>query len=84
MGVVACAHEEMEQAYMMTGKQGPKWCEGKCKYRCSKTFRFKLCYKYCLICCNKCKCVPPGTAGNREKCPCYANLKNSKGTGKCP
>ncbi|KAI5071340.1 hypothetical protein GOP47_0013591 [Adiantum capillus-veneris] len=81
MGLVASAHEELES--MMTGRRmpgRPMACEQKCKYRCSKSSRYKLCFKDCCICCNKCKCVPPGTAGNREMCPCYANLKNSKGT----
>ena len=71
-------------ATMAGGSSQPINCRAACAYRCSKASRAKLCLKDCNICCGKCNCVPPGTAGNREVCPCYANLKNSKGTGKCP
>ncbi|KAK7842369.1 gibberellin-regulated protein 10 [Quercus suber] len=42
------------------------------------------CLKYCGICCEKCHCVPSGTYGNKDECPCYRDLKNSKGKSKCP
>ncbi|CAI0451684.1 unnamed protein product [Linum tenue] len=42
------------------------------------------CLKYCGICCDKCQCVPSGTYGNKHECPCYRDLKNSKGKPKCP
>ncbi|KAF3503186.1 hypothetical protein F2Q69_00044229 [Brassica cretica] len=29
-------------------------------------------------------CVPSGTYGNRDECPCYRDMKNSKGQPKCP
>ncbi|KAH7439880.1 hypothetical protein KP509_04G080000 [Ceratopteris richardii] len=89
MVTVSFAHDRKE--YMMksdptTGMMNSSVdCESKCQYRCSKSSRWKICYRDCVACCRACDgCVPPGTAGNREVCPCYANLKNSKGTGKCP
>ncbi|KAJ8769311.1 hypothetical protein K2173_002515 [Erythroxylum novogranatense] len=62
----------------------PGSCESKCGVRCSKTGYQKRCFKYCMICCNECKCVPSGTYGNKSECPCYRDKKNSKGTSKCP
>nr|C0HLQ0.1 RecName: Full=Cypmaclein; AltName: Allergen=Jun a 7 [Juniperus ashei] len=59
-------------------------CDKECNRRCSKASAHDRCLKYCGICCKKCHCVPPGTAGNEDVCPCYANLKNSKGGHKCP
>ncbi|EFJ22284.1 hypothetical protein SELMODRAFT_99234, partial [Selaginella moellendorffii] len=59
-------------------------CPSACDYRCSKASLHNRCIKFCNICCRKCNCVPPGTAGNKEKCPCYNNIKNSKGGPKCP
>ncbi|BAS83277.1 Os03g0249550 [Oryza sativa Japonica Group] len=59
-------------------------CPQKCDYRCSATKRQEPCLKYCNICCQKCLCVPSGTSGNKEECPCYNNLKSSQGNSKCP
>ncbi|KAH7439695.1 hypothetical protein KP509_04G072800 [Ceratopteris richardii] len=88
--MVASAHEEAQSLKMKMKRKGmPKGgssdCAKKCNYRCSKSSRYKLCYRDCNACCRACGgCVPPGTAGNRQYCPCYARIKNSKGTGKCP
>ncbi|KAB2031046.1 hypothetical protein CXB51_011038 [Gossypium anomalum] len=60
------------------------FCNSKCKIRCSKAGIRARCLKYCGICCAKCKCVPSGTYGNKHECPCYRDLKNSKGKPKCP
>ncbi|KAL3619116.1 hypothetical protein CASFOL_036686 [Castilleja foliolosa] len=60
------------------------FCDPKCEYRCSKASQHELCLKYCGICCAKCSCVPPGTSGNKDACPCYRDWKNSKGNPKCP
>nr|UYE91516.1 snakin 5 [Mentha longifolia] len=60
------------------------FCKSKCDVRCSKTGRKNRCLLYCGICCGKCKCVPSGTFGNKDECPCYRDLKNSKGLPKCP
>ncbi|EFH51715.1 hypothetical protein ARALYDRAFT_484630 [Arabidopsis lyrata subsp. lyrata] len=60
-------------------------CGGKCDVRCSKADRqHEECLKDCNICCQKCNCVPSGTYGNKDECPCYRDLKNSKGESKCP
>ncbi|XP_013623049.1 PREDICTED: gibberellin-regulated protein 10-like [Brassica oleracea var. oleracea] len=60
-------------------------CNGKCNVRCSKARIQDRCLKYCKICCGKCDyCVPSGTYGNKDECPCYRDMKNSKGGPKCP
>ncbi|KAJ0972045.1 hypothetical protein J5N97_020004 [Dioscorea zingiberensis] len=59
-------------------------CVGKCNYRCSKASRHKMCIRACNTCCQRCHCVPPGTSGNRDVCPCYANMKTHGGRLKCP
>ncbi|KAI3464485.1 hypothetical protein Pfo_021148, partial [Paulownia fortunei] len=74
---------------MTTADQDPPtnisgFCKAKCAVRCSKAGRQNRCLKYCGICCTKCNCVPSGTYGNRDECPCYRDLKNSKGGPKCP
>lgn len=60
------------------------FCDSKCKIRCSKAGRQDRCLKYCGICCKECQCVPSGTYGNKDECPCYRDKKNSKGQPKCP
>ncbi|KAL0351458.1 UNVERIFIED_CONTAM: Peamaclein [Sesamum calycinum] len=60
------------------------FCKGNCDVRCSLASRKDRCLKYCGICCTKCNCVPSGTSGNKDECPCYRDLKNSKGESKCP
>ncbi|XP_050907842.1 gibberellin-regulated protein 12-like [Lathyrus oleraceus] len=59
-------------------------CVGACHYRCSATMYKKACLTYCNICCAKCLCVPSGTYGNKEECPCYNNWQTKRGTPKCP
>ncbi|KAL8476739.1 hypothetical protein ACS0TY_029155 [Phlomoides rotata] len=63
---------------------GSSFCDSKCGVRCSKAGRKDRCLKYCGICCQKCNCVPSGTYGNKDECPCYRDMKNSKGGPKCP
>ncbi|WCJ35519.1 Gibberellin-regulated family protein [Euphorbia peplus] len=63
---------------------GSEFCDSKCEVRCSKAGYKDRCLKYCGICCEKCKCVPSGTYGNKQECPCYRDMKNSKGNPKCP
>ncbi|KAM3306270.1 peamaclein [Capsicum chacoense] len=60
------------------------FCDSKCNFRCSKAGRKDRCLKYCGICCADCNCVPSGTFGNKDECPCYRDKKNSKGGPKCP
>ncbi|CAL0300650.1 unnamed protein product [Lupinus luteus] len=45
-------------------------CFGKCDHRCSESTE-KDCKMHCVFCCGQCNCVPSGTSGNREECPCY-------------
>ncbi|KAL4651580.1 hypothetical protein ACB092_01G170800 [Castanea dentata] len=59
-------------------------CRAKCDYRCSKSSRHKMCIRACNTCCQRCNCVPPGTSGNYEKCPCYWHMKTHGGRRKCP
>ncbi|XP_010271646.1 PREDICTED: peamaclein-like [Nelumbo nucifera] len=59
-------------------------CTPKCNGRCSKAGYQDRCMKYCMICCQDCKCVPSGTYGNKHECPCYRDKKNNKGKPKCP
>ncbi|XP_047161143.1 peamaclein-like [Vigna umbellata] len=63
---------------------GSGFCYPKCAKRCAKAGMKDRCMKFCGICCSKCKCVPSGTYGHKHECPCYRDLKNSKGKGKCP
>ncbi|KAI3875960.1 hypothetical protein MKX03_026196 [Papaver bracteatum] len=60
------------------------FCNSKCADRCAAAGVKDRCLNYCGICCKECKCVPRGTYGNKDDCPCYRDKKNSKGKGKCP
>nr|XP_017251299.1 PREDICTED: gibberellin-regulated protein 11-like [Daucus carota subsp. sativus] len=73
-------------AGLMNGPVAPPAinCTASCDTRCSETKRPNLCKRACGSCCGKCKCVPPGTSGNYEACPCYFNLKTHNNTRKCP
>ncbi|KAJ0025870.1 hypothetical protein Pint_07732 [Pistacia integerrima] len=59
-------------------------CKPKCNYRCSKASRHKMCIRACNTCCKRCNCVPPGTSGNTNVCPCYATMTTHGGRLKCP
>ncbi|ERN08523.1 hypothetical protein AMTRI_Chr11g98190 [Amborella trichopoda] len=59
-------------------------CGSACEYRCSKASRHKMCIRACGTCCARCHCVPPGTSGNEDVCPCYANMTTHGGRHKCP
>ncbi|XP_044475977.1 snakin-2-like [Mangifera indica] len=59
-------------------------CGGACSARCRLSSRPRLCKRACGSCCARCNCVPPGTSGNYEVCPCYANLTTRAGQHKCP
>ncbi|XP_057806731.1 peamaclein-like [Salvia miltiorrhiza] len=59
-------------------------CDAMCNARCAKAGIYKRCFRYCGMCCNKCKCVPSGTYGNKSECPCYRDMLNAKGQSKCP
>ncbi|KAL8217413.1 hypothetical protein R6Q57_020786 [Mikania cordata] len=69
---------------LQTTVAGSSFCDTKCAIRCSKASLKDRCLKYCGICCEKCHCVPSGTYGHKDECPCYRDMKNSKGGSKCP
>ncbi|WCJ21712.1 Gibberellin-regulated family protein [Euphorbia peplus] len=60
-------------------------CEGLCKGRCSLHSRPNVCTRACGTCCLRCKCVPPGTSGNRQLCgTCYTDMTTHSNKTKCP
>ncbi|XP_057950743.1 gibberellin-regulated protein 3-like isoform X2 [Malania oleifera] len=60
-------------------------CGGLCKMRCSKHSRPNVCNRACGTCCFRCKCVPPGTSGNRQMCgTCYTDMVTHGNRTKCP
>ncbi|CAL8989577.1 unnamed protein product [Prunus brigantina] len=70
-----------------TGGEGSlraEQCGGACAYRCSATSHKNPCIEFCNMCCKKCLCVPSGTYGHKEECPCYNNWKTKEGGPKCP
>ncbi|CAL0300647.1 unnamed protein product [Lupinus luteus] len=68
---------------IMAAAQGIADCGGKCDYRCSESSD-KDCKTNCIFCCGKCNCVPSGTSGNRQECPCYDKWPNYLGDPLCP
>ncbi|MED6173180.1 hypothetical protein PIB30_056873 [Stylosanthes scabra] len=66
------------------GSLQPQECSPRCAERCSNTQYKKPCLFFCNKCCEKCLCVPPGTYGNKQLCPCYNNWKTKRGGPKCP
>ncbi|ESW17483.1 hypothetical protein PHAVU_007G243400 [Phaseolus vulgaris] len=59
-------------------------CKYECSRRCSKALKRKRCKRACKSCCHRCHCVPPGTYGHKDLCPCYARLKTHGNKPKCP
>ncbi|XP_052196921.1 gibberellin-regulated protein 1-like [Diospyros lotus] len=59
-------------------------CGAACGSRCRLSSRPNLCKRACGSCCAECHCVPPGTYGNYEACPCYSRLKTHNKVRKCP
>ncbi|XP_030955863.1 gibberellin-regulated protein 1-like [Quercus robur] len=59
-------------------------CGAACSARCQLSSRPNLCKRACGTCCARCNCVPPGTSGNRDVCPCYATMTTHGGQLKCP
>ncbi|KAI5683543.1 hypothetical protein M9H77_04771 [Catharanthus roseus] len=67
------------------GRSGEVDCGGLCKYRCSLHSRANICRRACGTCCVRCKCVPPGTFGNRDMCgKCYTDMTTHRNKTKCP
>ncbi|WKA11016.1 hypothetical protein VitviT2T_028552 [Vitis vinifera] len=86
--VILCfvlVHElETKSGHLVTANAEKIDCKSKCAYRCSKAGWHKLCLRACNTCCERCNCVPPGTAGNEDVCPCYAKMTTHGGRHKCP
>ncbi|XP_010535174.1 PREDICTED: gibberellin-regulated protein 9 isoform X2 [Tarenaya hassleriana] len=59
-------------------------CGKACERRCRESSRKKVCYRACGTCCLRCGCVPPGTSGHTNTCPCYASLRTHANKPKCP
>ncbi|KAI5647897.1 hypothetical protein M9H77_33902 [Catharanthus roseus] len=59
-------------------------CGAACSARCQLSSRQRLCKRACGTCCARCNCVPPGTSGNYDACPCYASLTTHGNRRKCP
>ncbi|XVF73906.1 hypothetical protein PTKIN_Ptkin13bG0018400 [Pterospermum kingtungense] len=59
-------------------------CDGACDVRCKLSSRPNLCKRACGTCCARCNCVPPGTSGNYDECPCYRDMTTHGGKHKCP
>lgn len=59
-------------------------CSSACSRRCKEASRKKRCTRACKSCCMRCHCVPPGTYGHKNACPCYARLKTHGNKLKCP
>ncbi|XP_021284635.1 gibberellin-regulated protein 11-like [Herrania umbratica] len=59
-------------------------CDGTCDVRCKLSSRPNLCKRACETCCDRCSCVPPGTSGNYDACPCYRDMTTHGGKHKCP
>ncbi|KAI3773713.1 hypothetical protein L1987_48243 [Smallanthus sonchifolius] len=74
----------LSSSLLQTTMAGSSFCDSKCAVRCSKASLHDRCLKYCRLCCEECHCVPSGTFGNKDECPCYRDKKNSKGRSKCP
>ncbi|CDP17251.1 unnamed protein product [Coffea canephora] len=74
------------QTHQVDGRSKPPKinCSYACSRRCSKASRKNVCTRTCKACCARCNCVPPGTYGNKELCPCYARLKTRGNKPKCP
>ncbi|KAI0510158.1 hypothetical protein KFK09_010758 [Dendrobium nobile] len=80
-------HSQMSTSTQGEGSSLPKSgidCSGACSVRCSESSRPNLCKRACGTCCLRCNCVPPGTYGNLQMCPCYAALTTHNGQPKCP
>ncbi|KAF6174538.1 hypothetical protein GIB67_004732 [Kingdonia uniflora] len=59
----------------------PRLCGGRCKLHS----RPNHCMRVCNTCCQRCKCVPPGTFGNKDMCgKCYTEMKTHGDKPKCP
>ncbi|KAK8683722.1 hypothetical protein V6N13_039773 [Hibiscus sabdariffa] len=84
--LIQLVHADQPETSASTGTTAPMKidCGGACVERCRLSSRNNLCKRACETCCARCNCVPPGTAGNLDTCPCYASLTTHGGRRKCP
>ncbi|XP_058197981.1 gibberellin-regulated protein 12-like [Rhododendron vialii] len=59
-------------------------CYPACDFRCSKADIPYDCELICEQCCFRCFCVPSGTSGNKEECPCYSTVALPNRVATCP
>ncbi|KAK9735038.1 hypothetical protein RND81_04G179400 [Saponaria officinalis] len=59
-------------------------CPSECERRCAVASAHDRCILYCNLCCEKCLCVPSGTSGHKQECPCYNEWTTKSGKPKCP
>ncbi|XP_016185780.1 snakin-2-like [Arachis ipaensis] len=80
----------MEKLFSLTVRPSPPphrdpiLYSGACATRCRLSSRSNLCHRAYETCCQRCNCVPLGTAGNQEVRPCYASFTTHGGKRKCP
>ncbi|XP_066350514.1 cypmaclein-like [Miscanthus floridulus] len=91
LGAVAAAVDASQEEEVSPGSPAPAPspassidCGRACAARCQLSSRQNLCRRACGSCCARCHCVPPGTAGNHDVCPCYAAITTRGGRPKCP
>ncbi|KAH9288247.1 hypothetical protein KI387_032364, partial [Taxus chinensis] len=54
----------LQRQLLQTGDAGGTVdCQSKCNGRCAVAGKPDACMHFCLMCCNRCKCVAPGTKG---------------------
>ncbi|KAM1617154.1 hypothetical protein TB2_015807 [Malus domestica] len=83
--LAAKSNERMTTTFAANPPPQPKIdCDGACVVRCSKSSRPNMCHRACGTCCWRCFCVPPGTFGNYDVCPCYRDMTTCGGIDKCP
>nr|CAD1841314.1 unnamed protein product [Ananas comosus var. bracteatus] len=63
---------------------GSAFCNGKCKVRCSKASEQERCLKYCGLCCEECRCVPPGPTATRTGAHATATSSRATAAGGAP
>ncbi|KAL8144129.1 hypothetical protein V2J09_017161 [Rumex salicifolius] len=65
-------HAQVHQQVIRFGMESID-CGEACTTRCQLSSRPNLCKRACGTCCRRCGCVPPGTSGHQDVCPCYFN-----------
>ncbi|XP_078155247.1 snakin-1-like [Carex rostrata] len=75
----------LTSSYLQATMAASDFCNSECNRRCSAAGKTSRCTRYCLMCCEECKCVPSGTYGNKDECPCYRDkISPVTKRAKCP